>query len=420
MNGNIRTCYEYYSSIGNEEMKAKYDNTANPGTEKNPYALEDALDWCNIPSLYNSSSLPPYYEVVKDIDMNDCDKQTINSAVIAANNFSFIKIEGNGYSIRNLSAILQNVYKQNASMMYITIAGGNTLTISNLNFINIIRYDSFTSLITFSSSSGSGKIIFNNCNFTIYDYNRNGSKKNVTSYPIFINSCTFNYCTFNVKCALMYSTYVNTTGGNPHAILSGSMSNTFNYCHINIEYMHGVNPCGIINFGTYNFSYITLTINYLGQDDKTGNFTYNLFQSTNSSGGWQYYLRGSYIYIKFKSNTTIDRTDDTNTVGGPFLKLSIPGKDPTSGEFSYEFVNSSADAISKTTVPSFITVEDENKDDPNKYIDISELTHFKPDDIPDDGVYSINSTSSTLYYLTPENAKNYDILSKIDFPCLKV
>ena len=411
MNGNIRTCYEYYSSIGNEEMKAKYNNTFDPGTKNNPYALEDALDWCNIPSCVDtqdSVKMFPYFEVVKDIDMNDCNVQTIDSCKIANEKFNFKEIEGNGHSIRNLSAILQNIVSSNSFMMGIT-ANGATLIINNLNFINIIRYDSFTSL--FSNNNTGMSLKFNNCNFTVYDFNRNGSKTYESSrcrFGVLTDSnsirCTFNYCTFNIKTSLMfYSDFSHPNSPkSSQNIFNDFPSNVYNYCHINIEYMHGINPSALINPGTYNFSYITLTINYLGQDDTTGNNAYNLFSTYNYN---YYYLRGSYIYIKFKSNSTINN---------PYLKFGTSTIPTASAISNFDKV------IKNVSIPSFITIEDENKDDLDKAVNIDELTKFTPADISDEGVYAIGSESSVLFYLTPENAKNYDILSKIDFPCLQI
>lgn len=419
MNGNLRTCYEYYN--GNAEMQAKYNSEAALGSKNNPYAIEDVFDWIEIGSGYTftseSSSYGAYFEVFNDIDMNDCDIQTIESCVISKT-FYFSKIEGNGHSIRNLSAILQNVYTTASSytsrvmMLNTSSVYDNKCIINNLNFINIIRYDSFAQL--FGAISGSNKLIFNNCNFTVYDYNRNGTYDNYHYYGLNNTdnySVIYNYCTFNIKTSMLIKAKNNLYEF--QNILS-DYKTTFNYCHINMEYLHGVNPYGIINYGIYNFSYITITINYLGQDDFDDNHTYNLFKYTTSS--CSYNLRGSYIYIKIKSNSTV------STSIGPYLKVGIAQSTSSSTATSPSPESTSSFAIiDKVSVPSFITIEDENKDDPNKALNIDEFKQFIAEGFNEgDGVYSIGAQSSTLYYLTPENAKNYDVLSKIDFPCLKV
>lgn len=423
MNGKLRTCYEYYGAIGNTTLQAKYDGTAVSGSETNPYAIEDVFDWIDIGSGYtitinNTGPYYPCFELLNDIDMNDCNVQTIESSVISSK-FYFSKIEGNGHSIRNLFAILQNVYHSGTDTEERIMMKNGTKSsmmdgksiINNLNFINIIRYDSFVQL--FGANSSSPKLIFNNCNFTIYDYNRNGTIFNANYHGLQNTNyyaVTYNYCTFNIKTSMLIK------GGNNAYEFQDILSDyktTFNYCHINMEYLHGVNPYGIINHGIYNFSYITITINYLGQDDFDDNHTYNLFKIGKTINKCNYNLRGSYIYIKIKSNSTST---------GPYLKVGVAQEYYSIGAPAITPDNvSSFDIINNVSVPSFITIEDENKDNPNKALNIDEFTQFVTEGFLDgDGVYSIGAQKSSLYYLTPENAKNYDVLSAIDFPCLKV
>ena len=446
MNGTIRTCYDYYSSIGDEVNKAKYNNEAVAGSQTNPYALEDAFDWCNLgstgPSMINingsTTNRYPFFEVVKDIDINDCGKQTIFSSSISTK-FTFSQIEGNGHNIYNLSAILQNYYFGNTgsnfssdkTMMNIernsTPYAYDSSVINNLNFINIIRYDSYTSLFGFAASY-LHKIIFNNCNFTIYEYNKSATYgEKIFYHGLAFNSnntsgmIIYNYCTFNVKASVNVS---RNPYKNYHNFLSDDLKTTFNYCHINIEYLHGVNPFGIINYGNYNFSYITITINYLGQDDINDNCTYNLFKvndysSTSSSSDVKcpYYFRGGYIYIKIKSNSSVSNK--------PYLKLSVPvGTDDSFTSTAIDNLTSESESdfsiiVPRVSITSFITVEDENKDNPDKAIDLTDFTKF-PTPGFEEGVYNVGYEGSGLYYLTPENAKNYDVLSAISFPCLKI
>lgn len=156
-------------------MKGGYDMTGT-GTADDPYVVDNIAD-------FRSACLKSdaYIELSSDIDCND--NETISD------NFNTLsiychKIDGKGYSIRNIYTAINN-NKSVFSFMSGRLAGG----IYNLNFENVFFNSTSCSFI---DSLKNSSVKFYNCNFS-------GIINTSNSYAFCNNIISAEKCTFNFK-----------------------------------------------------------------------------------------------------------------------------------------------------------------------------------------------------------------------------
>lgn len=388
-NGTPKSASVYYND------NTKY--TGNAGSKTNPYCIEDLYDF----NFFRNSSVGDYLIMVKDIDLNDYDAGYLISGTNSNNLLSFENLDGQNHEIRNISFVVSETGSINTFMKFYNL--DRIITIKNINFLNINYYNGNGSLFEVQYTNSNYLININNCNFTVYNYKRNDGNINHKTYLIDYNSDSyymyvFNYCTFNIKCSLNINRMKYDGVGIIH-------SAKYYYCHINFEVMHGFNI--ILNgINKFIFSYITIKCHYLYQDFKQN--VKNSSSDTNSKtivgliqddmSNQCSTFTGSYIYIKL--------IDTVDTDYDPVITYNY-----SSYESNYLTNYYSKNPLSlRINGPSFIVIDQEGE---------KNQVSLYPEPVADTSVPEVKRWNNTLMYvLTKEQAKDPDLLAKIDFPCL--
>lgn len=158
-------------------MKGGYDMTGT-GTENDPYVVDNIADFRNA-CLRNDA----YIELSSDIDCNDNETMSDNFNTLS---IYCHKIDGKGYSIRNIYTAINN-NKSVFSFMSGRLAGG----IYNLNFENVFFNSTSCSFINSTSISASSSTKLYNCNFSGIINTSNSYA--FCDYYIKTEKCTFNF-----------------------------------------------------------------------------------------------------------------------------------------------------------------------------------------------------------------------------------
>ena len=377
--------------------------TGDPGVKTNPYCIEDLYDFeffvrdSSVGDIHKDH----YLILVKDIDLNDYDAGYLITGTDGNKLLSFRSLDGKGHEIRNISFV--EINKVSPTFMRIYNLDG-TIYFKNINFLNINYYNSNGSL--FESNYNGVALNFNNCNFTVYNYKRNAKNVNKTflvdNLSNYAYNYIFNYCTFNIKC----SPNINYLTSGLGIIHYGQ----FYYCHINIEVMHGFS--GLIDgYNKFIFSYITIKCHYLFDDfkqnipisstDSNKKTVVGLIEDGNSTSSMSSFS-GSYIYIKLIN--TMDTEYD------PLLTFRRSALTTNTSNFYLETYFKNYPNTSNVTGSSFIVLDQDGE---------KNQVSLYPEPVADTSVPEVKIWNNKVWYvLTKEQAKDPELLAKIDFPCL--
>lgn len=314
MNGNIKSANVYYSD--NDTY------TGTPGTETNPFCIEDFWDMTNLDEYATFTGT--HFRLVNTIDFDDYPEffeGFINRSLPRKNSAGEISYVGSvddaiyktdksvvfdGYNNTFRNIVLYGTYhidsvgEYGPALFSFSTDDGNNI-IKNLRVINLIC----------SSNSGlfsvlgiNASITFIGCDFGIYKLNNNSCWLNNICYSygsVASRHAVFERCTINFK---------GNTIIRPTLIQSYGNNHIYKYCHINLDVFNWENSFITLLLGTdaglYQLTYITGRIRNYNQFFYTsGDFTsYNPYIPNNSFFVSDKFNNFTMSYINLKLETS--------------------------------------------------------------------------------------------------------------------
>jgi len=307
MNGNIKSANIYYSD--------DVTYTGTPGTETNPFCVEDFWDMTNLNEYATFANT--HFRLVNTIDFDDYPEffeGFINRNLPKKNSAGVISYVGSVYDIiynttrsvvfdgynntfRNI--VLYGAYHSGHTGEYgPTLFGfgdGSGSIIKNLRVVNFIC----------SSNSGlfsGSSLTFIGCDFGIYKFNNNSIWLNnicFSSTPRSDKKALFERCTINFKGNTLIRNNLLQSYGNNHV---------YKYCHINLDVFRWVNSfMTLSSSGLYQFTYITGRIRDYGQlcftdDTLTAGWSDKTFIVNNALNS----ILMSYINLRLETSSALN------------------------------------------------------------------------------------------------------------------
>ena len=320
MNGNIKSANIYYSD--------DVTYTGTPGTETNPFCVEDFWDMTNLNEYATFTNT--HFRLVNTIDFDDYPEffegfinrnlPKKNSAGVISyvgsvsdyiyNTSKNVVLDGYNNTFRNI--VLYGTYYSNLigefgpSLFGFGSDTGGSI-IKNLRVVNFIC----------SSNSGlfsGSSLTFIGCDFGIYKLNNNSFWLNNICFSTSLrsgNKALFERCTINFKGNTLISNNLLQSYGNNHV---------YKYCHINLDVFRWMNSfMALSSSGLYQFTYITGRIRDYGQlcfsnDTLTTGWSDKVFIANNALNS------GLMSYI----NLRLETSSELNYGAGIALTWSAP------------------------------------------------------------------------------------------------
>lgn len=315
MNGNIKSANVYYSD--NDTY------TGTPGTETNPFCVEDFWDMTNLNEYATFTGT--HFRLVNTIDFDDYPEffegfinrslprknsagvisyvSSVNDAIYKTD--KSVVFDGYNNTFRNI--VLYGIYhidsvgEYGPALFSFSTNDGNNI-IKNLRVINLIC----------SSNSGLFGVLGNNpsitfigCDFGIYKLNNNSYWLNNICYSyssVASRRAVFERCTINFK---------GNTIINPTLIQSYGNNHIYKYCHINLDVFNWQNSFITLSTATdaglYEFTYVTGRIRnynqffYTSDDFSSYNYKNSFFRSNRFNN-----FIMSYINLKLETSQELN------------------------------------------------------------------------------------------------------------------
>lgn len=317
MNGNIKSADVYYSD--------DVTYTGTPGTETNPFCVEDFWDMTNLNEyatftgthfrLVNTIDFDDYPEFFEGFINRNLPKKnsageisyvgSVDAAIYITN--KSVVFDGYNNTFRNIVFYgiyhINSVGKYGPALFSFSTNDGNNI-IKNLRVINLIC----------SSNSGlfgvlgtNASITFIGCDFGIYKLNNNSCWLNNICYPCSSTAsrrAVFERCTINFK---------GNTIIRPTLTLIQSYGNNhiYKYCHINLDVFNWENSFISLSIATdaglYQFTYITGRIRnynqvfYISSDFSSYNYNNSFFRYDRFNN-----FTMSYINLKLETSRELN------------------------------------------------------------------------------------------------------------------